>query len=51
MTAAERKALVEKKLAEAREKIAQGLITIAVAIDPSVVLTTPEQAPTEGGTE
>lgn len=61
MTAAERKALVEQKLAEARAKIAAGLINLAVVIDPTVVApteptppveptpgTTPE-TPTEGG--
>lgn len=46
MTAAERKALVEQKLAEARAKIAAGLINLAVVIDPSVVAPTPEQTPT-----
>lgn len=45
MTAAERKALVEKKLAEARAKIAQGLIDLAVVVDPEVLL--PPEAPTE----
>lgn len=54
MTAAERKALVEKKLAEARAKIAAGLIDLAVIVDPSVLEPTPTPEPTtpaEGGGE
>lgn len=43
MTAAERRALVEQKLAEARAKIAAGLVAVAVVIDPAV------EVPTEGG--
>lgn len=56
MTAAERKALVEQKLAEARAKIAAGLVGLAVKIDPEVTVppveVTPEPTPTapvEGG--
>lgn len=46
MTAAERKALVEQKLAEARAKIAAGLIAMATAIDPTSLETATQ---TEGG--
>lgn len=42
MTPAERRALVEQKLAEARAKIAAGLVAVAVAIDPTVGVPTEE---------
>lgn len=43
MTAEERRAYIEQKLAEARAKIAAGLVAAAVAIDPTVTV------PAEGG--
>lgn len=45
MTPAERKALVEQKLAEARAKIAAGLVQLAVIVDPEVLEPTPEPTP------
>lgn len=44
MTAAERRALVEQKLAEARARIAAGLIAAAQVIDPNALenATTPD---------
>ena len=40
MTAEERKAYIEQKLKEARERIAAGLAAAAVAVDPNVTLPT-----------
>ena len=45
MTAAERRALVEQKLAEARARIAAGLIAAAQVIDPDAL----ESATATGG--
>lgn len=44
MTAAERRALIEQRLADARAKIAAGLVAAAQVIDPTVTVpaTTPE---------
>lgn len=48
MTPAERKAYVDAKLAEARAKIAAGLVATAVVIDPSVEIPQPSTPTPEG---